>query len=93
MLEAQVTTVAALAQALAGLNGELVTITGSAATEVAKMLGEAGITTAIAGDATCADIITVAALAALDDAESPPVPLYLRPPDAKPQTGMAVARK
>ena len=97
MLEAQVTTAAALAQAIAGLNGELVTITGSAAAEIARMLGEAGIAAAVAGDAACADIVTVAALGSLGgslgDSVSPPVPLYLRPPDAKPQTGMAVARK
>ncbi|MDH3195917.1 MAG: tRNA (adenosine(37)-N6)-threonylcarbamoyltransferase complex dimerization subunit type 1 TsaB [Hyphomicrobiales bacterium] len=92
-LEAQVTTAAALAQAIAGLNGEPVTLAGSAAAGVAQMLGEAGIVAAVAGEAACADIVTVAALAALGDTISPPVPFYLRAPDAKPQTGMAVARK
>ena len=93
MLEAQVTTAAALARAIEGLNSEPVTLTGSAAAEIARMLGEAGIVAAIAGEAASADIGTVAALAALAKSGSPPVPLYLRPPDAKPQTGMAVARK
>ena len=91
--EAQVTTAAALAQAIEGLNGEPVTLTGSAAAEIARMLGEAGIVAAIAGQAGSADIGTVAAMAALAKIGLPPVPLYLRPPDAKPQTGMAVARK
>lgn len=93
VLEAQVTTVAALAQAIEGLNGEPVTLTGSAAAEIARMLGQAGISANVAGEAASADINTIAALAAFGDSHSPPVPLYLRPPDAKPQTGMAVARK
>jgi len=93
MLEAQVTTAAALTQAIEGLNSEPVTLTGSAAAEIARMVGEAGIVAAIAGEAASADIGTVAALAALAKSGSPPVPLYLRPPDAKPQTGLAVARK
>lgn len=93
VLEAQVTTVAALAQAIEGLNGEPVTLTGSAAAEIARMLGQAGISANVAGEAASADISTIAALAAFGDSHSPPVPLYLRPPDAKPQTGMAVARK
>jgi tRNA threonylcarbamoyl adenosine modification protein YeaZ len=92
-LEAQVTTAAALAQAIAGLNGEPVTLTGSAATSIAQMLGETGTIAAIAGKAASADIGTVAALGALGKSGTPPVPLYLRPPDAKPQTGVAVARK
>jgi tRNA threonylcarbamoyladenosine biosynthesis protein TsaB len=93
VLEAQVTTAAALAQAIEGLNGEPVTLTGSAAAEIARILGQAGISANVAGEAASADISTIAALAAFGDSHSPPVPLYLRPPDAKPQTGMAVARK
>lgn len=92
-LEAQVTTAAALAQAIVGLNGEPVTLTGSAAAEIARALDEAGIAAAIAGEVASADIGIVAALAVLAECDSPPVPLYLRPPDAKPQTGLAVARK
>lgn len=93
MLEAQVTTAAALARAITELNKKPVTLTGSAAAEIARILGETGTTATIAGEAACVDISTVAALGALCESNSPPVPLYLRPPDAKPQTGMAVARK
>lgn len=93
VLAAQVTTAAAVALAIAGLDGEPVTLTGSAAADVARMLGEAGIKADIAGQAASVDINTAAALAAQAEGGSPPVPLYLRPPDAKPQTGMAVARK
>jgi tRNA threonylcarbamoyl adenosine modification protein YeaZ len=93
MLDAQVTTAAELAQAIAGLDGEPVVLTGSAASEVARMLDEAGISAAIGSEAASADIGTVAVLGLLTESGSPPVPLYLRPPDAKPQTGMAVARK
>jgi tRNA threonylcarbamoyl adenosine modification protein YeaZ len=93
VLEAQVTTAIALAQAIAGTDSRPVTLTGSAAASVAQRLNEAGITTDIAGDAVSADIGTVAALGASAGSGSPPAPLYLRPPDAKPQTGMAVARK
>ncbi len=93
LLAAQVTTVATLAGAIAKLNCGAVTLTGSAAASLARMLGEAGIGAAIAGEAATVDILTVAALGSRSDAISPPVPLYLRPPDAKPQAGMAVARK
>jgi tRNA threonylcarbamoyl adenosine modification protein YeaZ len=92
-LEAQVTTAADLAQAIAGLDGGPVTLTGSAAADVARILGKAGIVATVGGEAATADISTVAALGASADSVEPPVPLYLRPPDAKPQTGMAVARK
>ena len=91
--EAQVTTAAALAQAIAAANGGPVILTGSAAVEVARMLGETGIQATIAGDAASADVSTVAALGARGESDLPPVPLYLRPPDAKPQTGMSVSRK
>ncbi len=93
LLAAQVTTVATLAGAIAKLNCGAVTLTGSAAASLARMLGEAGIGATIAGEAAAVDILTVAALGSRSDAVSPPVPLYLRPPDAKPQAGMAVARK
>lgn len=93
LLAAQVTTVATLAGAIAKLNCGAVTLTGSVAASLARMLGEAGIGAAIAGEAATVDILTVAALGSRSDAISPPVPLYLRPPDAKPQAGMAVARK
>lgn len=92
-LEAQVTTAAALAKAIAAAGGEPIVLTGSAAAMVAGMLGDTGIQAGIAGQATCADIAAVAALAAHAECGSPPVPLYLRAPDAKPQTALAVARK
>ncbi len=90
---AQVTSVAAVAGAIAKLNCGAVILTGSAAASVSGMLGEAGIGATIDGQAASVDILTVAALGSLSEAVSPPVPLYLRPPDAKPQSGMAVARK
>ncbi len=93
ILEAQVTTAAALARAIGDLDDDAAVLTGSAAAEIARLLGEAGTKTTIVSDAACADIGIVAMLGALPDRGSPPVPLYLRPPDAKPQTGMAVARK
>ena len=93
MLEAQVTTAAGLAQAITEMSEGSATVTGSAAAAVVGMLKESGVTAAIAGEAGCADIGTVAALGLLGENNSPPVPLYLRPPDAKPQAGMAVARK
>ncbi len=92
-LEAQVTTAAALAKAIAAAGGEPIVLTGSAAAMVAGMLGDTGIQAGIAGQATYADIAAVAALAAHAECGSPPVPLYLRAPDAKPQTALAVARK
>jgi len=91
--DAQVTTAADLAQAIAGLGGEPVTLTGSAAASVAQVLSKRGVMAAIAGEAASADISTIAALGALAESGKSPAPLYLRPPDAKPQTGMAVARK
>ncbi|HSG94508.1 MAG TPA: tRNA (adenosine(37)-N6)-threonylcarbamoyltransferase complex dimerization subunit type 1 TsaB [Afifellaceae bacterium] len=91
--EAQVTTAADLAQAIAGRGGGPVTLTGSAAADVAGMLGEADIPATIDGEAACADIGIVAALGMLAESGTPPVPLYLRPPDAKPQTGVTLARK
>jgi len=50
-------------------------------------------TPAILGTDASADIGTVAAMAAAGRGESPPAPLYLRPPDAKPQAGKALARR
>jgi tRNA threonylcarbamoyl adenosine modification protein YeaZ len=93
VLGAQVTAATDLARAIAELNNNPLTLTGSAAAGIARMLGEAGIPAIIAGEAACVDIGALAALATLGESHSPPVPLYLRPPDAKPQTGMAVARK
>ena len=40
-----------------------------------------------------ADIETQAKLATCDPMRLPPTPIYVRPPDAKPQTGFAVARR
>jgi len=92
-LEAQVTTAAGLAGAVADLDSRPAVLTGSAAAEIARLLDQAGARPVIASQAACADIAIVARLGALADSGSPPAPLYLRPPDAKPQTGMAVARK
>jgi len=93
VLEAHVTTAAELAQAVADQDCRPLTLIGSAAAETARLLAGAGVEATIASDTACAGIDTVAALAARGGGTAPPVPLYLRAPDAKPQTGLAVARK
>jgi tRNA threonylcarbamoyladenosine biosynthesis protein TsaB len=71
--------------------GKPVTLIGSAAP---AMLAAAGGPEAwsLAGTPDHADIGLLAEMALAGAGASPPRPLYLRPPDAKPQAGKAVAR-
>jgi tRNA threonylcarbamoyladenosine biosynthesis protein TsaB len=67
-----------------------ITLTGAGARLVLSALGETD--AAVAGEAEAPDIASVVALA-LDAARcGPPLPLYARAPDAKPQLDKAVAR-
>ncbi|MBZ8133723.1 tRNA (adenosine(37)-N6)-threonylcarbamoyltransferase complex dimerization subunit type 1 TsaB [Afifella sp. IM 167] len=73
--------------------GSGLVLTGSAASAIVGSMEPSAMTPAILGVAASADIATVAAMAAAGRGESPPVPLYLRPPDARPQAGKALARR
>lgn len=74
----------ALRHDLAGRITPDMVLTGSAAPALAQACGLAGVK--VHGTATVPDIATVARLGAAAQASGlPPVPLYLRPPDAKPQ--------
>jgi tRNA threonylcarbamoyladenosine biosynthesis protein TsaB len=66
-------------------------LTGPAAPAVVAALGERD--AIIVNVAASPDIADVAALAFAADAAQPPVPLYLRAPDARPQRESAVARR
>lgn len=48
---------------------------------------------AVLGNASAPDPVAVARLAAAPPPNAPAVPLYLRPPDAKPQNAAAIARR
>jgi tRNA threonylcarbamoyl adenosine modification protein YeaZ len=68
-------------------------IVGSAATLLGTALSEAGQSPEVAPDRAGADIDWIARLGAIDNPEfAPPSPLYLRPPDALPQTNGRIAR-
>ncbi|MGQ7793075.1 tRNA (adenosine(37)-N6)-threonylcarbamoyltransferase complex dimerization subunit type 1 TsaB [Faunimonas sp. B44] len=72
--------------------GRPIVLTGSAAPALQDRLAARGIAAEVAGAADHADVEAVAALAAIGRCSTPPRPLYLRAPDAKPQAGKAVAR-
>jgi tRNA threonylcarbamoyladenosine biosynthesis protein TsaB len=74
---------------IGGLAGP-VSLTGSGAPALMASAG-AGVEWKVIGDADHADIATLAAMAVAGAGFSPPRPLYLRAPDAKPQSGKAVA--
>jgi tRNA threonylcarbamoyladenosine biosynthesis protein TsaB len=67
-----------------------ITLTGSGAPLLAEALSEADVR--IAGTADSPDIADVVALAAEAHDSGPPLPLYARAADAKPQLDKAVAR-
>jgi len=68
-------------------------IVGSAATLLGTALSEAGQSPEVAPDRAGADIDWIARLGAIANPEfAPPSPLYLRPPDALPQTNGRIAR-
>ena len=66
-------------------------LVGAGAAIVASVIGPAG--ASIFGEADVPDIADVAALGFLADPASPPVPLYARGADAKPQADKALARR
>ena len=78
-----------LAGALASSPKPLV-LTGAGAPLLASVLDEPGVE--VIGNADAPEMANVAALGFRAAAGKPPVPLYLRGPDAKPQTGKALAR-
>jgi len=68
-------------------------IVGSAATLLGTALSEAGQSLEVEPDRAGADIDWIARLGAIANPEfAPPSPLYLRPPDALPQTNGRIAR-
>ena len=71
--------------------GKPVTLIGSAAPAVMAEAGDPD-TWSRAGTPDHVDIGLLAEMALAGAGASPPRPLYMRPPDAKPQTGKAVAR-
>ncbi|RCS25052.1 tRNA (adenosine(37)-N6)-threonylcarbamoyltransferase complex dimerization subunit type 1 TsaB [Phyllobacterium salinisoli] len=77
--------------ALLALRPQRPVLTGSAARIINEALGEAPLT--IAGEAATAGIETIARIAASRAPGDAPKPLYMRGPDAKPQTGFALPRK
>lgn len=73
------------------LSGDTV-LAGSAAQHLAELLEDPA-DGAVIGDTAAADIAAVARLARrAPEPVGPPTPLYLRPPDAKPQTRFKIAR-
>lgn len=78
------------AQGLAMLSGRIGLI-GSGAPALADTLGTS-IAPELIGDADHVDCAILASMAFAGAGVSPPRPLYLRAPDAKPQAGKAVAR-
>jgi tRNA threonylcarbamoyl adenosine modification protein YeaZ len=80
---------AMLAEELAAAVGPLV-LTGAGAPLLAPALARSDVR--VAGGAEFPDIADVARLGAAAESDRPPVPLYARGADAKPQAGSAVAR-
>ncbi len=73
--------------------GAVPVLTGSAADIVAPLLSERGISARIADRAGAPAIEAVLRLGGRLDATRTARPLYLRPPDAKPQTRFRIARQ
>ena len=76
-------------QAAADFRPDMV-LAGSGAEKIAALLATAPV---IANTLSTGDIASYACLAMSQDKTSPPSPLYLRAPDAKPQTGYALPRR
>jgi tRNA threonylcarbamoyladenosine biosynthesis protein TsaB len=78
--------------AVLGGTGSIVFV-GSAGAEVAAIAAGLGRTAASMLPDLLPDAVAVAQIAAtLEPSDAPLVPFYLRPPDAKPQSGKAIAR-
>tara|TARA_R110002126_G_scaffold281712_1_gene429687 strand:- start:51578 stop:52264 length:687 start_codon:yes stop_codon:yes gene_type:complete len=70
------------------------TLTGSGASILVDLSAGSNGTLAVQDNAAAADVAAVARLSARREPDdNPPRPLYLRSPDAKPQTGFALARR
>jgi len=82
-----------IVDAVVAIGGKPVRVVGSAATLFGAALREAGQSPAIELDRAGPDIDWIARLGAIADPQfAPPSPLYLRPPDALPQTNGRIAR-
>ena len=69
-------------------------LTGSGASILVDLSTDSNDTLAVQGNAAAADVTAIARLSTRrEPGDSPPRPLYLRSPDAKPQTGFALARR
>jgi tRNA threonylcarbamoyladenosine biosynthesis protein TsaB len=82
----------ALAWTIAGWRRQPVALIGSAARPLTEFLLRQGLDARLVREADAPEVAWVARLALAGAGQSPPRPLYLRPPDAQPQTGRAVAR-
>lgn len=69
-----------------------VALIGSGAAPLAQALARRGVDARLIREADAPEVAWVARLALAGAGTSPPRPLYLRPPDAKPQADRAVAR-
>jgi tRNA threonylcarbamoyladenosine biosynthesis protein TsaB len=81
-----------LARTVAGWRRQPVALIGSAARPLTESLLRQGVDTRLVREADAPEVAWIARLALAGAGQSPPRPLYLRPPDAQPQTGRAVAR-
>ena len=81
-----------IADAVSAIGSQPVKIVGSGASLLAEALREQGQSPHAEADLAGADIDWIARLGAIADPQfSPPSPLYLRPPDATPQTNGRIA--
>lgn len=85
--------VAKLREAARLIGGGPARICGNATRAVAEEAAHAGLDVEISAETRYPDIVAVAQLgAALDPANAPARPLYVKPPDAQPNEGYAIAR-
>jgi tRNA threonylcarbamoyladenosine biosynthesis protein TsaB len=85
--------VAPVASVIAELPGNVASVIGSAAELCARHAHAAGRNLACLGRDAAPRPVAVARLAVKADANTRPTPLYLRPPDARPQGGAAILRQ
>ncbi len=82
-----------LREAVRALGAGPVRMTGNGARLLAVEAARAGLSVELVSDADFPDILAVARVGlAADPRDSPPRPLYLKPPDAQPAVGASVAR-
>ncbi len=85
--------VAPVAAVIAELPGSVASVVGSAAELCARQAQAVGRNLACLGHDAAPRPGAVARLAVKADADTRPAPLYLRPPDARPQDGAAIPRQ